>query len=91
MITLATIINAGKFINCSSDSDNLGRTISDTKHIHSRPRPRVSSGGRLLKPIPKLLQLPNATDAPAKATKKASFKCHYRRGNIHALDTCRRG
>ena len=30
-----------------------------------REEPRVSSRGRLLKPTPKLLQLPNATDAPA--------------------------
>ena len=65
IIALATTINAGTFINCSSDSDDTGRNISNTEPTESRPRPRVSRRGRLLKPTHKLLQLADATYAPA--------------------------
>ncbi|PWA72606.1 hypothetical protein CTI12_AA268980 [Artemisia annua] len=55
----------GTFVNCSSASDDTGRNISDTEPTESRPCPRVSRSGRLLKPTPKLLQLANSTGAPA--------------------------
>ncbi|PWA94719.1 hypothetical protein CTI12_AA058130 [Artemisia annua] len=64
-LSVANLSPRCKFINCSSDSDDSGRTISDTENMHSRPCPCVSSRGRLLNSTSKLFQMPNATDAPA--------------------------
>ena len=40
-------------------------SVTPNTYILARPCPRVSSHGRLLKPTPKLLPMPNATDTPA--------------------------